>query len=311
MSRKFTLSILPILFFLNIAAQTVQNNTKSKEPFLVVLGTLQDGGSPHIGCEKDCCKKIDANKKVASLGLIDPASKKKFIIEATPDITSQIKILNEYAGTSNPIDGILLSHAHIGHYSGLMYLGKEANNAKNIPVYAMPRMKKFLESNGPWSQLVNLKNIQLIEIFNTQEFSLSSQIKVIPYQVPHRDEFSETIGFKIIGPNKSALFIPDIDKWEKWEIDIIEMIKGVDYAFIDGTFWDPAELNNRNIAEIPHPLIKESILKFTNLPASEKNKIWFIHLNHTNPVLITSSKEYQELSSKGFHVASIKQIFSL
>ena len=311
MSRKFTLSILPILLFLNIAAQTVQNNTKSKEPFLVVLGTLQDGGSPHIGCEKDCCKKIDTNKKVASLGLIDPASKKKFIIEATPDITSQIKILNEYAGTINPIDGILLSHAHIGHYSGLMYLGKEANNAKNIPVYAMPRMKKFLESNGPWSQLVNLKNIQLIEIFNTQEFSLSSQIKVIPYQVPHRDEFSETIGFKIIGPNKSALFIPDIDKWEKWEIDIIEMIKGVDYAFIDGTFWDPAELNNRNIAEIPHPLIKESILKFTNLPASEKDKIWFIHLNHTNPVLITGSKEYQELSSKGFHVASIKQIFSL
>ena len=137
MSRKFSLSIFTILFFLNIAAQTIQSKTKSKAPFLVILGTLQDGGSPHIGCEKDCCKKIDANKKIVSLGLIDQASKKKFIIEATPDITSQIKILNEYAGTSNPIDGILLSHAHIGHYSGLMYLGKEANNAKNIPVYAL------------------------------------------------------------------------------------------------------------------------------------------------------------------------------
>jgi pyrroloquinoline quinone biosynthesis protein B len=311
MSKKFTLSIFTILLFLNITAQTVQNNTKSKAPFLVVLGTLQDGGSPHIGCEKDCCKKIDANKKIVSLGLIDPASEKKFIIEATPDITSQIKILNECAGNAYPIDGILLSHAHIGHYSGLMYLGKEANNAKNIPVYAMPRMKKFIENNGPWSQLVNIKNIQLIEIFDKQEFSLSSQLKIIPYQVPHRDEFSETIGFKIIGPNKSALFIPDIDKWEKWEINIIEIIKSVDYAFIDGTFWDTAELNNRAISEIPHPLIKESILKFTNLPASEKNKIWFIHLNHTNPVLITGSKEYQELSNKGFHISTIKQVFPL
>jgi pyrroloquinoline quinone biosynthesis protein B len=308
---KFTLLLISLFFSLHLFAQKAESKVNNNNPFIVILGTLQDGGSPHIGCEKDCCKKTDFNKKVVSLGLIDPTSKKKFIIEATPDIISQIKILNEFAGNSNPIDGILLSHAHIGHYSGLMYLGKEANNAKNIPVYAMPKMKGFLENNGPWSQLVNLKNIQLMEIFDKKEFSLSNQMKIIPYQVPHRDEFSETIGFKIIGPNKSALFIPDIDKWEKWNIDIIEMIKNVDYAFIDGTFWDPAELNNRSMAEIPHPLIKESLLKFTNLPSIEKDKIWFIHLNHTNPILITSSKEYKELISKGFHVATIKEIFPL
>lgn len=306
---KFTLLFIPLFFTQSIFAQKVES--KANNPCIIILGTLQDGGSPHIGCEKDCCKKTDTNKKVVSLGIIDPASEKKFIIEATPDITSQIKILNEYAGNTNPIDGILLSHAHIGHYSGLMYLGKEAKNAKNIPVYTMPKMKLFLVNNGPWSQLVNLKNIQLMEIFDKKEFSLSNQIKIIPYQVPHRDEFSETIGFKIIGPNKSALFIPDIDKWGKWDTDIIEMIKNVDYAFIDGTFWDPSELNNRNMAEIPHPLIKESMLKFINIPTSEKDKIWFIHLNHTNPVLIPSSKEFQELSSKGFHVATIKQVFSL
>ena len=311
MSMKFTLLFISLFFTLPIFAQKAESKANNNNPFIVILGTIQDGGSPHIGCEKDCCKKTDPNKKVVSLGLIDPTSKKKFIIEATPDITSQIKILNEYAGNKNPTDGILLSHAHIGHYSGLMYLGKEAKNADKIPVYAMPKMKLFLENNGPWSQLVNLKNIQLMEIFDKKEFSLSNQIKIIPYQVPHRDEFSETIGFKIIGPNKSALFIPDIDKWEKWDTDIIEMIKNVDYAFIDGTFWDPAELNNRSMAEIPHPLIKESMLKFTNLPSIEKDKIWFIHLNHTNPVLIPSSKEYQELRNKGFHLATIKQVFPL
>ncbi len=311
MIRRFLFSIILMLFFEKSHSQSLATNKSFQDPFIVILGTLQDGGSPHIGCDKECCKKIDSSKKVVSLGLVDKASKKQFIVEASPDITSQIKILNEFSGNKNPVDGILLSHAHIGHYSGLMYLGKEAKNASNIPVYAMPRMKSFLENNGPWSQLVNLKNIRLIGLSEKEKFTLSDNINVIPYQVPHRDEYSETIGFKIIGPNKTALFIPDIDKWEKWEMKIVEMIKEVDYAFIDGTFWDPAEVNNRNIAEIPHPLVKESMLKFSQLPAVEKNKIWFIHLNHTNPLLNSSSKEYQELIGKGYHVTAIKQVFPL
>ncbi len=311
MIRRFLFSIILMLFFEKSHSQSLATNKNNQDPFLVILGTLQDGGSPHIGCEKECCKKIDSNKKVVSLGLVDKASKKQFIVEASPDITSQIKILNEFSGNKNSVDGILLSHAHIGHYSGLMYLGKEAKNASNIPVYAMPRMKSFLEKNGPWSQLVNLKNIEIKELFDKKEMTLTNRISVIPYQVPHRDEYSETIGFKIIGPNKTALFIPDIDKWEKWEMKIVEMIKEVDYAFIDGTFWDPAEVNNRNITEIPHPLVKESMLKFSQLPSTEKNKIWFIHLNHTNPLLNLTTNEYKDLVKKGFHVAAIKQVFPL
>lgn len=311
MIRKFTFSIIAILFFANSFSQSFATNKNDQDPFIVILGTLQDGGSPHIGCEKICCLKTDSSKKVVSLGLIDNTSKKQFLLEASPDISSQIKILNEFSGNKNSVDGILLSHAHIGHYSGLMYLGKEAKNASNIPVYAMPRMKLFLENNGPWSQLVNLKNIEIKELFDQKKMTLTNKISIIPYQVPHRDEYSETVGFKVIGPNKTAIFIPDIDKWEKWGMDIVEMIKKVDYAFIDGTFWDPAEVNNRNIAEIPHPLVKESMLKFSQLPAAEKNKIWFIHLNHTNPLLNQETNEYRDLIKKGFHVATIKQVFSL
>jgi len=309
MIRKFIFSIIAILFFANSFSQSFKPN--KQDPFIVILGTLQDGGSPHIGCEKICCQKTNSSKKVVSLGLIDNVSKKQFLVEASPDISSQIKMLNEFSGNKNPVDGIMLSHAHIGHYSGLMYLGKEAKNASNIPVYAMPRMKLFLENNGPWSQLVSLKNIEIKELFDQKETTLTNKISIIPYQVPHRDEYSETIGFKIIGPNKTAIFIPDIDKWEKWKIDIVEMIKQVDYAFIDGTFWDPAEVNNRNIAEIPHPLVKESMLKFSQLPSTEKNKIWFIHLNHTNPLLNHETNEYKDLIKKGFHVAAIKQVFPL
>ena len=284
---------------------------------LIVLGTIQDAGSPQIGCKKDCCKDLfrhpDKNRRVVSLGLVDILNQKKYIFEATPDFTQQAKALKNYASFSNTETphGIFLTHAHIGHYTGLMYLGKEAMNTDGITVYAMPRMKNYLEQNGPWSQLVKNKNIALQEINDQKEMQLTPHIKVIPFTVPHRDEFSETVGYTIIGPDKKALFIPDIDKWDKWNTNIIDAIAKVDYAFIDGTFYDAAEINNRDIATIPHPFIIESMNRFKDLPATEKKKIFFIHFNHTNPVITKKSKQYLQVIQNGFNIAEINKTFSL
>ncbi|MDF1672375.1 MAG: MBL fold metallo-hydrolase [Vicingaceae bacterium] len=283
---------------------------------IVILGTIQDAGSPQIGCRKSCCIDLfnspDKNRKVVSLGLIDKDDNKTYLFEATPDIASQSKILKGFAGVENEIpNGIFLTHAHIGHYTGLMYLGKEAMNADSIPVFAMPKMKVFLSENGPWSQLVTNKNISIKGINNAFKIQLSPKLTVSPILVPHRDEFSETVGYIITGTNKSALFIPDIDKWEKWDRDIITMIKDVDYAFLDGTFYDGEEINNRNISEIPHPFIIESMEKFNDLPPSEKSKIHFIHFNHTNPVINSSSKHAKNIINNGFNIASINQTFEL
>ncbi len=277
------------------------------QPFMIILGTLQDGGSPHLGCEKDCCKTINPDKKVISLGLIDPGNGKRFLFEASPDIATQLKSLNDAVPSKTSIapDGIFLSHAHIGHYAGLMFLGREAMNSKEVPVYAMPKMKMFLENNGPWSQLVSLNNIRINSLSEDKWENISPTLKVKPLLVPHRDEFSETVGFIIAGPNKKVLFIPDIDKWEKWRISILSLIKEVDYALIDGTFFSAAEVNNRNIAEIPHPLVQESMELFDSLLAKEKEKIIFIHFNHTNPLLDKASKEARLVKSKGFKIATI------
>ena len=221
--------------------------------------------------------------------------------------------MNAFAGFKHDEtpDAIFLTHAHIGHYSGLMYLGKEGMNADSVPVYAMPRMKKFLESNGPWSQLVANKNIRLQSLSNNQEINLTNQVKVLPIQVPHRDEFSETVGYIIKGPTKKVLFIPDIDKWEKWSTRIVEAIALVDYAFIDGTFYDGQELNNRNMSEIPHPFIVESMELFKDLSPKEKSKIHFIHFNHTNKLLDSTSNEYKTVLKNGFKVAQMNQVIEL
>lgn len=209
------------------------------------------------------------------------------------------------------VDGIFVSHAHIGHYTGLMYLGKEACDANRISVYTMPRMTKYLKSNGPWSQLIKRNNITLTPIRNEQVIELSSNLRITPFLVPHRDEYSETVGYKIKGPNKTALFIPDIDKWHKWNKNIVEEIKNVDYAFLDGTFYDAQEINYRDISEIPHPFIVESLELFKNLSTSDKNKIIFIHFNHTNPVLNLNSPESKFILDHGFKIARLNEKFLL
>lgn len=283
---------------------------------LHVLGAVQDGGSPHIGCQKKCCttlfKNPDADRKVVSLGLVDHEHGKSFLFEATPDMPSQLQFLSSVSPNIGVLpNGIFLTHAHIGHYTGLMYLGREAMGSKEVPVYVMPKMKHFLETNGPWNQLVALKNIVLKPLSNKKTIQVSPNIKVEPFTVPHRDEYSETVGYKISGPNKSVLFIPDIDKWSKWEKDVVEEIRKVDVAFLDATFYNGEEINTRNIAEIPHPFVIESLELFENLPDKEKGKIHFIHFNHTNALLNEDSFPTSTVKQQGFNIATFGQRINL
>jgi len=244
---------------------------------LIVLGIAQDAGIPHLNCQQDLCASIRAGKrpaeKVSSLGLIDRVSGRAYVFDATPDFNAQVHALTG----GRPPDGIFLTHAHIGHYTGLMYLGRESIGARGVPVYGTERMLQFLNANGPWSQLVALGNIERRPLEPDRPLVLPGGIRVTAFRVPHRDEFSDTVGYHIEGPRQSALFIPDIDRWEKWDRSIRELAGTVDLAFLDGTFGSPTEVN-RNIEEIPHPMMPgtRDLLKGT------RAKLWFIHINHTN-----------------------------
>ena len=295
--RKLLLVILWACFEL---CQAQQN------PFVLVLGVAQDGGYPHPGCKLECCRlawKQDSVKwNVVSLAIVDQQQKRWWLLEATPDITQQLQLFNELTeGHFNYLpDGILLTHAHIGHYTGLMYLGREAMGAKSVPVYVLPKFAAFINTNGPWSQLVKLKNIDLKIIEPDKSVKVSDMISITAFTVPHRDEFSETAGFKIETSSKKYLFIPDIDKWEKWSKKITNEVDKVDVAFLDATFYQAAELPGRDIREVPHPFVIETMKLFSVFP--QKNKIQFIHFNHTNPLMWNEAAQKEFLKS-GFGLA--------
>ncbi len=283
----------------------------------MVLGIAQDAGYPQTACRRPCCEAARRDpalrQHVASLAIVDPISHQRWMIDCTPDLCEQLAMLDAvvppmsddaHATISQPLlDGILLTHAHVGHYTGLQDLGREVCGADGVPVYAMPRMTAFLKANGPWSQLVDLHNIELRPLEADHSVQLNERITVTPLLVPHRDEFSETVGYRIQGPQRSVLYIPDIDKWERWDRRIEDEIARVDVAYLDGTFFDGEELGGRDMSTIPHPFVRESMNRLAALPASERAKIHFIHLNHTNPLLQTGSAADRQMQRAGFTAA--------
>ena len=320
-----TFQILCLIFCLALfncnSKQKTTTQTETTPPpkitnqYLTVLGIAQDAGYPHINCDNDCCKSFydgdEPKKLVSSLGLVDLEAQKKYIFDATPDFTQQTQELKtNHLDNGRIIDGVFLTHAHMGHYTGLMYLGFEALGANKVPVYAMQRMKAYLETNGPWSQLIAYNNIELKELHNDTIVVLNNNLKVTPILVPHRDEYSETVGYHIEGKNKSALFIPDIDKWSKWQRDIIEEVKKVDYAFLDASFFRDGELK-RDMSKIPHPFTSETTTLFENEDLATKNKIHFIHFNHSNPTIKASHRLKDSIQNLGFRFAKEGDVYNL
>ena len=302
--RKLCISIVLI-------AHTLANSSlvsAQETPYLFILGVAQDAGYPQVGCYQPHCMKgwedPYQRRTATSIALIDPERDLNFLFEATPHLPEQLYTLQiEAPTTRDGLDGVFLTHAHIGHYAGLMHFGREAMNAQGLPVYAMPLMSAYLSNNGPWSQLIALDNVALMPLRDNHPVALTTTLSVTPMLVPHRDEFSETVGYHIEGPNKSALFIPDINKWADWDTDIAALIKTVDYALLDATFFADGELGNRDMSQIPHPFVVESMALFSDLSAAERDKVWFIHFNHTNPLLNPESLESLRVLDAGYHIA--------
>ena len=280
---------------------------------LLVLGTAQDGGYPHTGCSNDCCKEAweDSNQKrlIASLAVLD--SNDCFLIDITPDFKYQLQLIERHINEKPRISGICITHAHLGHYMGLLELGLEVMNTNAIPVYVMPKMKSFLENNAPFTQLLELNNIRLFVLQNNCPVDIFKYVKIIPFQVPHRNEYSETVGYRIQSSHQSVLYIPDIDSWNGWDTDINELIKESDIALLDGTFYDKTELKNRDVSAIPHPSIKESINIFSALDKTDRKKVNFTHLNHTNNLLREGSEARKDVIQQGFQIAYDGMVISI
>ncbi len=317
---------LAVLLMLLIALAALAA-TPADGPRIVVLGIAQDGGMPQIGCDCTHCAAARRDpsrvRHVASLAIHVPRTDHVYLVDATPDLPAQIEMIHAFhhrpvgplAGKTDraPVDGVLLTHAHIGHYLGLAQFGFESLSTKDIPVWASPRMAAYLRTNGPWSQLVRLDNIALREFQPGQAFELEPGITVKPIQVPHRDEYSDTLAFLIRGPKKTLLYVPDTDTWTTWSKPLADVLRDerVDVALLDGTFYSADELPDRDVTKIKHPLITATMDLLQPLVKAGKVRVFFTHLNHSNPALEPGGAAEKAIVARGFGVAEEGAAFRL
>lgn len=269
----------------------------------ILLGVAQDGGVPQAGCNCAQCGPAHADpaqrRWVSCLGLVDRVTRQSWLIDATPDLREQVHALHELAPDC-PLAGIALTHAHTGHYAGLVHLGREAWDKRDLPVYVSARMAVFLRENGPWSQLVTSGNIKLCLLTPARELSLSPHMHLTPWPVPHRDEFSDTLAFVVRGPSQRLFYCPDIDGWDGWNHDLVRFAADVDVALLDGTFYSTGELPGRDVSQIPHPLVTDTAARLAGLDRD----VQLIHLNHTNP-LHRPGPERAWLAAQGLSVGAL------
>jgi pyrroloquinoline quinone biosynthesis protein B len=275
---------------------------------LFVLGVAQDGGLPQLGCDQPCCASARATGRVlypACLGVVAHDTGGLLLVEATPAIAEQVALLHRLANVHDrgrrPVDAVLLTHAHVGHYLGLASFGREVAATSALPAWCSARMAAFLRSNGPWRQLVELQQLALSEFGPRTPFTPLPGVEVTAIPVPHRDEYSDTMAFRLRGPQRTVLFVPDIDGWGDGQL-LTELLEGVDVAYVDGTFFDGSELPDRDLAEIRHPLMTDTMQRLAEFAARRPGAVRFLHLNHTNPALHDRAIR-QRLERAGFAVA--------
>ena len=271
-----------------------------------VLGTAQDGGVPQPGCLCAHCeaarREPRLRRRVACIA-VEGATGCTFLVDATPDLRDQVDALRAAgAGCSPFVDAIAISHAHIGHYLGLAFLGKEAMHARGLPVHSTPKTAKFIEGNRPWAHLVERGEIELKTLTPGNPLAFDGAM-IHVFLSPHRGEDTDTIGFEIHGPKKRLVYVSDADVLPA---AIVERVRDADVALVDGTFYSRAELPHRDILEVKHPFVEESVRKLVGA----RGTVYFTHLNHSNPLLDPASAARRSLPA-GFAVAEDGMVFDL
>jgi pyrroloquinoline quinone biosynthesis protein B len=309
--RSAILSCLPFLLLaglLGCGAPPTDVPTTSAGASLVVLGSAQDGGVPHAGCACPRCElaRVDASRRRRgpSLAIVLPGAR-PWLIDASPDVADQIARLGTTVASGvdrAPVAGVFLTHAHVGHYLGLAQFGREVLHTQDLPVRATPAMAAFLRDNAPWSQLVRLDNIRLEETAPGEDVEIGGDVRIRSFLVPHRDEFADTVAYRIEGPETTVLYVPDTDRWEAWDPPLEARLAGVDVALLDGTFFSLDELPGRAVEEVPHPLVTTTMDRLEPWVRAG-GRVVFTHLNHSNPAVDPDSDAAARIRARGFEIA--------
>ena len=294
---------------------------------VLVLGSAAGGGSPQWNCNSEVSKAVRSGTNGTSPRTQSSNNDEWFLFNASPDLGSQIlnnsQMHPKKGLRHSPISGVVLTNGDVDHVAGLLTLRER----QNLSVYAHSRVHSVLKENSIFNVL-NSDYVDRREMKMNVEFELKNKegkgsgIFVEAFEVPGKialwleDESKganfgtqegDTIGLKIssAGKEKSFYYIPACAKMTP---ELSEKLKDSELVLFDGTLWKNDEMASSKVGEKTGQRMGHmnnsgsdgSMEAFKDL--NVKKKI-FIHINTTNPILLSDSNERKIVEENNWEVS--------
>ena len=299
---------------------------------ILVLGSAAGGGSPQWNCNSEVSKAVRLKKEGTSVRTqssiaVSEDGQNWFLFNASPDIGSQMlnneQLHPRHDLRHSPIKGVVLTNGDVDHVAGLLTLRER----QNLSIYAHERVHSVLNQNSIFNVLnpeyVLRRNMPMNKEFNLKDKEdKDSGILVEAFEVPGKialwleDESKgsnfgtqegDTIGIKVTSSsnNKSFFYIPACAKMTE---DLRARLYGSELILFDGTLWVNDEMSNSKVGEKTGQRMGHmnnsgpdgSLAVFQDIEV--KRKI-FIHINTTNPILLSDSPERKKVEENDWEVS--------
>jgi pyrroloquinoline quinone biosynthesis protein B len=285
-----------------------------------VLGAAAGGGFPQWNCGCHLCQLVRQNDPrvaaatQASVAVTGDGSN-WVLVGASPDLRQQIsqtpQLWPRTSGRDSPITGVVLTGGDIDAIAGLLVLRER----QPLTIYA-PRPVLDLLADNDVFDVLDPAVVRRIEVNLMQPVECGPNLTVtllpMPGKVPlYREDRTATE--PQAGPAYAAVMrangrtvivataCADITE------SVLANLRDADVLFFDGTLFTDDEMITAGLSEktgtrmghIPISGPRGTLARLANLPARRI----LLHINNTNPILLSGSPERQQVEAAGWQVA--------
>ena len=307
---------------------------------VLVLGAGAGGGFPQWNSNSEACRRARAGDPAARPATqasiaVSRDGESWFVINASPDLREQInreaKLHPNHGLRSSPITGMLLTNSDVDAVAGLLHLRERTP----FVVFAHERVFSVLDANPIFRVLapdvVRRQDLRLDEPMPLLSHDgIDSGLRVTAFAVPGKvalymedaqagpdfgTRVGDTLGLQISeeGSDQRLLYVGNCAAMDD---ALHDRCRGASALFFDGTLWRDDEMVQRNEGvktgqRMGHMSMSGPEGSMASLRELAIGRRIFIHINNTNPALLSDSDERRALEAEGWQVAFDGMAFSM
>lgn len=287
---------------------------------ILVLGTAAGGGFPQWNCACTNCRLARSGvlpHRFQSSVAISGNGRDWHLINASPDVTSQLeqfirpRLAPDEARRGMPLGGIFLTNADLDHTLGVFHL----REGRPLRLTAPEPVRESLE-RGPAPGRVLGAYAGLSwqsareEWANVDGSGLEARCVPLAGGGPPRydasaDAGTHAVGYLFRNGGAPVGIFPDV---AVLDAALLAELAACEQIWFDGTFWDEDELvrlgfSEHCAADMGHVPISGKNGSLVALSLLGRDRVAYLHINNTNPILRPDSEERKALEAAGLRVA--------